>query len=127
MVKNILIFLAGVVTGVGVLIALGLYLNSQNSLPNGVTLYDSPGELIERDAFEVIQVLDSGDALAKTCFAFGMPTLTVLFPGSPQTAYYDNQIIRIPEGKCIRQIGVFRYTSKIDQEKTVPIVDIFDN
>ena len=39
-------------------------------------------------------------------------------------SYYDDQIIKIPSGKCVKQIGVYKYQTKDGFEKTVPIVDI---
>ncbi len=40
--------------------------------------------------------------------------------------YYDDQIIEIPKGKCLRQIGVYKYMTKAEFEKTVPIAKIMD-
>ena len=36
--------------------------------------------------------------------------------------YYDEQIIKVPKGKCMRQVGIYKYQAKSGIEKTVPIV-----
>lgn len=80
-----------------------------------------------------MQVLDDGSALATaTTFGFGEPEdiryfgTVVLFPPKEGTSYYDDQRIRVPKGKILKQIGTFRYESRQEDVKTVPIVDFFD-
>ena len=36
------------------------------------------------------------------------------------------QVIEIPEGKCARQVGVYTYPTKMEIERTVPIVEIME-
>ena len=50
--------------------------------------------------------------------------LLVLVTNDNGIYYYDDQIIEVPSGQCMRQIGVFRYQTKSDIEKTVPIVKL---
>ncbi len=40
--------------------------------------------------------------------------------------YYDEEIVKVPQGKVARQIGVFQYESRAEMEKTVPVVEIMD-
>lgn len=74
------------------------------------------------------QVLDSGDALANEIeekYSTSLHTgLVVLFLHENGKSYYDDQIIKIPSEKCVKQIGVYKYPTKDGFEKTVPIVDI---
>lgn len=74
----------------------------------------------------VFQVLDSGEALANEVKqGYLIPTgLTVLFLNEDGLSYYDDQVIKIPSGKCAKQIGIFKYSAKSGMEKTVPIVGI---
>ena len=110
--KNILIFTAGIVTGAVLMIFISLVFAS-NFSHNDMNLFENEGECISENSFEVFQVLDSGDT-----------GLVVLFLHENGKSYYDDQIIKIPSGKCVKQIGVYKYPTKDGFEKTVPIVDI---
>ncbi len=85
----------------------------------GKTVTREKGEQVGGDAFKVRKVLDNGDALAWDCHNY---SVTALFPSQDGKEYYDGQIIRIPAGKCARQIGV--YKGWLNQ--TYPIVEISD-
>lgn len=50
----------------------------------------------------------------------------VLFAADEGDSYYDQQRITVPSGKVLKQVGVYRYVSRQDVEKTVPVVQIFD-
>ena len=52
--------------------------------------------------------------------------LLVLLVNEEGAYYYDNQVVDIPQGKCMRQVGVYRYTTKSEMEKTVPVVKLMD-
>lgn len=102
--------------------------SGRNTVNSGITLFEKEGECVSSNSFEVFQVLDTGDALAKEIepgrsVATGV---TVLFlNNNGQASYYDDQVINIPAGKCARQIGIFKY-SDLRMERTVPIVEICD-
>lgn len=123
--KNVLIFIAGIITGV-VLMCLLILANGNVSGNNGVTLFEEEGECISENSFRVFQVSESGDALAQEIGGpLNMPTgLVVLLLCEDGKSYYDDQIIRTSSAECAKQIGVFRYTTKEETEKTVPIVRI---
>ena len=125
MTKKILIYIAGVVTGAVLVIFVAFLFAGNNSVDN-ITLFEQEGECVSDNTFEVFQVLDTGDALANEIDPeISMSTgLTVLFLGNSHTSYYDDQVIKIPSGKCAKQIGVFKYKSNAGFEKTVPIVEI---
>ena len=36
--------------------------------------------------------------------------------------YYDEEVVRVPEGKVARQVGIYQYQTTSDFEKTVPII-----
>lgn len=124
--KKVLIFVAGVAAGVVLMIFISVLITNGNSSNNGMTLFEKEGECISENSFEVFQVLDSGNALANESDpSFSLPTgLTVLLLCEDGKSYYDDQIIRIPSGKCAKQIGIYKYPTKAGTEKTVPIVSI---
>lgn len=134
----ILTFIVGVVAGVILTIAFAYAVSARNgqndssSNPN-VRMFEHPVQTIPIREFRVMQVLDDGSALATaTTFGFGEPEdiryfgTVVLFPPKEGTSYYDDQRIRVPKGKVLKQIGTFRYESRQEDVKTVPIVDFFD-
>ncbi len=94
-------------------------------------MFDVPQQEVKADEFKVFQVLQDGSALAsyegiirkEDYVDYGT---VVLFPASDEVSYYDDQKIVLPQGKCFKQIGTYRYTAKDGTEKTVPAIDIFD-
>ena len=125
--KKVLIFIAGVVTGaILMLVIAALIGNSSNgeSSNNGMTFFEKEGDCISENNFEV---LDSGDALANEIDELSISTgLMVLFLCDEGKSYYDDQVIKVPEGKCAKQIGTFKYSTKAGFDKTVPIVSILN-
>ncbi len=125
--KNFLIFIAGAVTGAILVIFISLVIAGDPS-NNGITLFENEGECVSENSFEILQVLDSGHALAneiKKGHSISLPSgLVVLFLCKEGKSFYDDQVIEIPAGKCAKQIGVYKYMTNNGMEKTVPIVDI---
>ena len=146
--KKFFAFLLGVV--VGFLLAYGFsYLNSKDSpeeqntetkevekptkketkpqLPEGVTLFDEAGDVIKEKSFKVLQVIEADAALAHGKDEFGYYSGTLyLLTNSDKKYYYDEEIVNVPQGKVVRQIGIYRYVTGLDMVKTVPIVKIMD-
>jgi len=127
--KKALIFIGGVVTGViltfVVLVVIGVAANGGSVANNNYVMFEQEGEVISTRPFKVFQVLDSGDALANEIEEYGVASgVTVLFLAEDGASYYDDQVIEIPTGKCVRQLGTYKYPTKSGFEKTVPIVGI---
>ena len=131
--KKWVVFLLGMIAG-GVLtfvmmlvLAIGANTNANN---NGITLFDQPGECLNAKAFEVMQVVDNNHALAhevewdELLEDYMQTGLLVLVTNDNGEYYYDDQIIEVPQGMCMRQVGIYRYQTRMDMEKTVPIVKL---
>ena len=134
--KNFLIFLAGFVSGIICLLLISLavasgYNDDPQSIP-GLTMFEQPADIIPSDSFEVFQVVSRGNALAHAgekkfySDSYTYLGMVVLFIANENTHYYDDQIISVPQGKCVRQIGTYQYETEMGY-KTVPVVAIFDN
>ncbi|MBO5272960.1 MAG: hypothetical protein J6B30_09115 [Muribaculaceae bacterium] len=124
--KKWVVFLLGAVAGIVLTIAVLYLMSACSSANNGVTYFEKPGDCISTKSLEVFQVLDNGVALANEV-DFKIPTgLIVLLINKDGKYYYDNQVIEIPEGKCARQVGVYTYPTKMEIERTVPIVEIME-
>ncbi len=132
--KSFLIYIGGLISGIvltfAFLIAFAKCTNVAKD-PN-LVLFEQPRQTIDATLFEVMQVLPDGSALATiepdyTQVSHNESLWTVvLFQAKSGTSYYDRQIIRVPEGKCVRQIGTYKYETRMEITKTVPVVDFFD-
>jgi hypothetical protein len=127
--KFILTYVAGIVTGCVLLFVIGCIINAKNSSAQkeDIVMFDSPRNAVPGKSFKVVQVLPDGNALANVDNVyddnFGV---VVLFLGDESTSYYDDQKIEIPKGKVAKQIGNYSYMSRMNIEKTVPVVKIMD-
>ena len=113
---------------------MALFVNkaSADDTVEGLTVFEQPADVIPSSSFEVFQVVQNGNALARmgerksygTGYTyFGM---VVLLLSDENTNYYDDQIVNVPKGKCAMQIGTYQYETK-DGYKTVPVVGFYDN
>ena len=125
-------FLGGFITGVIVtILALFLfYMSSQSevktlspeeSMP-GLLIFPEKGECLTKGELEVFQTIKPNMALAE----FGeFPDETlVLLVNYNGKSYYDNEKIQVTRGMCARQIGTYQYQTKMEFQKTVPVVMI---
>lgn len=119
--KNVLIFLGGFVSGVVVLFLFSFLLTRGGGM--GKTYFDQPGECMSSNSFEVMQVIDENHALAhEITDGYSFDALLVLLEGEEETAFYDDQVVEVPDGMCARHIGTYKYQTNGKMEKTVPIV-----
>lgn len=124
--KNLLIFIAGMVVGAVALLVVSLGIFKDSITNDGITMFSTQGESLSENNFKIFQVLDSGNALAlEESDDYRIDNIIVLFLSQEGKYYYDNEIIKVPAGKCVRQIGVYKYFTKTS-EKTVPIVKVSD-
>lgn len=131
--KFILTYLGGVVTGIIFVFVLGVIVNAsqgKGSVQRDVVLFEKPQQTIGASEIEVFQVLPDGSALATVQYSdngnndnVGMVVMLLAKDG---VSYFDSQSIKIPSGKCMKQIGTYKYMSRQEMEKTVPVVEIFD-
>lgn len=121
MIKNILIFISGMVTMFVLIILIGIL--SENSIDSGLTIFEQEGSCITSSSIKIFQTLDEQD---KALAEFGsFPNLTmVLLTNDENQAYYDNLVIKIPKGKCAKQIGTYQYMTAQNIQRTVPVVKI---
>lgn len=126
MKKNILIFLAGMLSCFVILVAIGKNVKLKSKTPvvqesnSSLTLLDEPGDCVQVRDFRVIEVMPSGDALAE---GFNNGFFEVLFLKQEGKAYYEGQVIPVPEDKCARQIGIYKQ-KKYGSSKTLAVIEI---
>lgn len=102
-------------------------LGNTNGTPsdNNVVMFEKPQQEINVHSFEIMQVLPDGSALA-TVEDISNIGMIVLFLADKEISYYDNQKIDVPSDKRVMQVGTYKYISRSEMEKTVPIVEIMD-
>ena len=140
--KKLLLFLGGML--VGSLLTIGIFYIIGNQSTDeeqpkpalygdpGISLFDEPGDVMSLKSFKIFQVLPNGTALAYSAekttvqykWQYGEPVVFLL--PEEGTTYYDDLVIKVPSGKVVRQIGTYRYETKNEFVKTVPIVKILD-
>ena len=133
--KNWLAFLLGFISGIVFIIFVAAALagvSEEETRDNGMTLFEQPAECLSTNRFEVMQVISDNYALAyeqkyESYINQYMNTdLLVLITNDNGEYYYDDQVIKVPKGKCARQIGVYKYQTTLENWKTVPIVKIME-
>ena len=129
--KKWIVFVLGFVSGIVFLFLVLLIIGKSSSNDNGMTYFDKPGKCISKKDFKVFQVIGEGYALAEERLEFSsgitLPgNLLVLVTNDNGELYYDDQIIEVPKGKCMRQIGVYEYQTRMETIKTVPIVQVMN-
>ena len=101
-------------------------INPEEKKLTGITLFSKKkdGDIIakEKEILKVFQVLKPNAALVKAG-GFSNEILMLLL-GDDDDLYYDEQKINIPEGKSAKQVGIYQYTTKSGQLKTIPAVKI---
>lgn len=128
--KKVFVYLAGVATGVLLTFAGALVMTRlTSSSDDGLQLFEKEGQCMDNSSFRVIQVLETGDALANSYLgadtvSLFTPSIIVLLLNDNGEVYYDDQVVEVPEGKCAKQVGVFKYQTRIGEYKTVPAVSI---
>ena len=130
--KLVLTYIGGVLTGIILTVTFAIF--AVTGIPDGtqpddsLTLFDQPRQEIKAKAFRIMQVLLDGNALAIVeVRSRDVPYGTVvLFPADDKAAYFDDQIINVPPGKRAMQVGTYRYMTKMDANKTVPVIRIMD-
>jgi len=118
--KNVLIFIAGMITVVLIIAVIGLSKESKES--NDIVWFSEKGECITKKPLRVFQTLEQSAALAKEKDSYD--STVVLLVNNEEKSYYDDQVISIPQKKCARQVGIYKYQTRDERWKTVPVVRI---
>lgn len=126
--KKWLVFLLGIVTGCIVTIVALLVISKVHSGVNQITVSEQQTEFTLAKKFEVFQVLGDG-ALAHceddeySISVFTGPIVYIL--NDDGNLFYDDQIIEVPNGKKVIQIGTYRYETQMG-EKVVPVLKLLN-
>ncbi|UKK52577.1 hypothetical protein [Prevotella sp. E2-28] len=123
------IVIGGVATFV-LLLGVGYIMQASEEL--SYTPIEQPWEEANYKSFKVMQVLEDHSALVeakdlsfddKYDIYLG-PTFLLVNDG--EKYYYDDEVIKVPEGKQAMQVGRYHYTTKGGSDKTVSVIKIVD-
>ena len=129
MLKNILIFIAGMVTMLILMVLFGIAVNSSsNSGYPGLTIFEEEGKCTGARQIQIMQTLEPNMALAhaktQPNAIYDPNEILVLLLGDEKASYYDDQKINVPKGLCAKHVGTYQYQSRELGMKTVPAVII---
>ena len=127
--KKWLVYVLGIVTGFVLsiipAITISFFINKSNDLGiEGLQMFDEPGENMDYSTFKIINVLESGCALAIA--DDNIETVALIFPNKGQH-FYNNQKIDLLDNQCAQRVGTFKYTTNWGFENSVPAVKIISD
>ena len=131
MSKGVAYFL-GILTGIVLTIGASIIIaKSQGGDPssNGISMFEKRGQAMTEGSFKIFQTLDDKHALASGVsneeYGWYMG-ITVMIIGNENDHFYDDQIIKKTSGKKFYQVGTYKYQTKSEDFKTVPIVALLN-
>lgn len=131
MSKGVAYFL-GILTGIVLTIGASIIIaKSQGEDPssNGISMFEKRGQAMTEGSFKIFQTLDDKHALASGVsneeYGWYMG-ITVMIIGNENDHFYDDQIIKKTSGKKFYQVGTYKYQTKSEDFKTVPIVALLN-
>lgn len=91
--------------------------------------FDTPGEVMSDKSYKISRILNDSSVIAngKGDWRYNddfYPGLEVLIFDHNASTYYNEQIIKAPNGKCFRQIGIYKTDGVF--EEVIPIVKLMD-
>ena len=120
----------GVIAGIVLTFVFAYIYNASMAKGNdGLTWFEEPGEVVDVKSYRVFQVIGDDAALVEGQTYENLEIYTgavYLLINEEGKYYYDEEIIRVPDGKVVRQVGIYKYPTKSDFIKTVPIIAIMD-
>ncbi|MBQ5606327.1 MAG: hypothetical protein IIU87_03855 [Prevotella sp.] len=120
----------GVIAGIVLTFVFAYIYNASMAKGNdGLTWFEEPGEVVDVKSYRVFQVIGDDAALVEGQTYENREIYTgavYLLINEEGKYYYDEEIIRVPDGKVVRQVGIYKYPTKSDFIKTVPIIEIMD-
>ena len=126
--KKWLIFGGGVLTGV-IFTFVILFVLAKGKSNEDFKLFEKPGEIVNVNSFKVFQGLDNDVAVVNGAsneeYDIYMGAVYLLI--NDEGKYYtDDEIIKVPNGKVVRKVGVYHYQTKSELDKTVSVIEIMD-
>ena len=123
---KVVTYILGVITG---FVLFFIIAKNQDSNSSNISMFEERGQVMAESSFRIFQTLDDTHALAtgisdeKHGWYMG---LTVMIVGSENDHFYDDQIIKKTSTKRFYQVGTYKYQTRSEDFKTVPVVALLD-
>ena len=131
-----LVFLLGFIAGIAFTFASFIVIakfKTDSNQDDGMTFFEQSKDFHTLGGhFVVFQTLKENYALAfetiynPFSYSWDETGVIVLITNDDGDYYYDNLRLAVPDGQCMKQIGIYNYNNKNNETKTVPIVKITD-
>lgn len=120
--KKILIYIAGIITGVILTFVFAYAITNNNDKSDDIKYFKNEISYEDKSStsFKVFQVLDNY-ALANEKSEYNMYLGKIVLLISNDISFYSDQIIKVDNPK---QIGTYSYESQRGMQLTVPVIDI---
>ena len=122
--KKWLLFGGGVLTGIVLTFVVAFLISLGKKGNDNVTWFDQPTETIGCTSFKVFQVIDGNAALVREGGDFLSFGAVYLLTNDEGKYYYDDEVVAVPKGMVAKQVGIYKYDTKAEVKKTVPIIKI---
>ena len=126
--KDFIIFICGFVVGALVVFFVCLFIGTATGNTQSPQIIEqTKNEVLKYNKYKVFQVLDDSHALVRSNINYSWYDGPIfLITNDEGKFYYDEEVIKVPKGKVMRQVGIYRYMSAMEQNKTVGIIKIMD-
>ncbi len=124
MKKPWICFIAGVVMGVVVTVVTVFVFKVGIPEYDDILWFEHEGTCITRVDLKVLRALRQDRALVGEAQDEFLESPIMLLVADDIPNFYDEQIIKMPQGACAKHVGNFNYKTKDDGFKTVPVVSI---
>ncbi len=114
-----LVFFLGIITGVLLTIAATFIINKSSSASD-ITMFNERGKMMDATSYTIIQTIDNNHGLAVGDFLDLLNPVLVL--GNKDSHFYDGMEVKAGSNSRFYQVGTYRYMTKDEIWKTVPVV-----
>lgn len=126
--SRIIPFLLGLVLGSILTGAVVFLFEKEASSVEGIVWLEEDGPCLTRAHLKVFHVLHPERALVgEENDAFLDAPIMMLLAPEGVSHFYDEQVIKMPKGKCARHVGNFEYETKDDGFRVIPVVQITED
>lgn len=123
-------YILGIITGFVLTVGISFIIaKTQNSGSNGISMFEERGQVMEESSFKIFQTLDDTHALANGISneEYGWyHGIVVMIVGNEDDHFYDEQIIKKTSNKKFYQVGTYKYQTRLEDSKTVPIIALLN-
>ena len=125
MVKHILSVLAGAVIGAAItLVVVFVYGVGLPKQQDDIVWLEQAGKCLTKENLRVFGIIAPNKALVGEEKDYMLDKQIMLLVTTHNANFYEDQVIRMPAGKCAKHAGNFNFRTREDGVRIVPVVVI---